>query len=276
MRTLVDFHVTVRGASHLRKGTACQDFSRSAGFGGAAAAAVADGHGDIRYFRSAAGSRFAVEAAMKAMKEFVRRECAESLCCSTEEKFCQLKKNIILNWNRRVAAHYASHPFLAEELAPLSEHRRALLKSGKLVETAYGTTLIAAVVGPDYWFGLQIGDGDCFAVLPDGGEVSVPKEEGLVCNITTSLCEADAFFRFHHMFRPEVPAAVVMSTDGVRNSFSTGTHYRKFMEQVVSEFALGRDKAGTEADLREFLAEMTERGSGDDLSIAGITAKNAG
>jgi hypothetical protein len=272
-RTFVDFHVTVRGASHLRKGTVCQDFSRSAVFGDAAAAAVADGHGDVRYFRSAAGSRFAAEAAMKAMKEFVRRESAESLRGGTEEKFSQLKKNIILNWNRRVAAHYEKHPFLEAELEPLSEHRRGLLRSGKLIETAYGTTLIAAVIAPGYWFGLQIGDGDCFALSADGEETAVPKEEGLVGNVTTSLCEPDAFYRFHHVFGYEVPAAVVMSTDGVRNSFSNGLHFRNFMGRVASEFA-GAQKEKTELDLKEFLAEMTKRGSGDDLSVAGIVASS--
>lgn len=270
----VGFHVTVRGASHFRKGAACQDYSRSAVFGDAAAAAVADGHGDARYFRSAAGSRFAAEAAMKAVKEFVRRESAESLCGGAEEKLRQLEKNIILNWNRRVAAHYGKHPFLETELEPLSERRRSLLQSGGLVETAYGTTLIAAAAAPGYWFGLQIGDGDCFAVSPDGEETPVPKDGGLAGNVTTSLCEPDAFYRFHHVFRPEAPAAVVLSTDGVRNSFSSGEHYRSFMERVVSEFSGGR-KEETESDLREFLAEMTERGSGDDLSVAGIVAGKA-
>ena len=265
----IDFHVTVRGASHIRKGTACQDYSRSVRFENSAAAAVADGHGDIRYFRSALGSRFAAEAALKAVKEFVKREKRENLGENTEEKFGQLQKNIILNWNRRVAGHFAAHPFLEEELAPLSEHRRNLLRSGELVETAYGTTLIAAAVTPAYWFGIQIGDGDCFVVSGKGEETFVPKEDGLVGNVTTSLCEPDAFYRFHHIFREGMPAAVVMSTDGVKNSFSAGAHYRNFMEKIVLEFSEGR-YSETETSLREFLSEMTEKGSGDDLSVAGV------
>lgn len=265
----VDFHVTVRGAAHIRKETGCQDSSRSIRFGRSAAAAAADGHGDMRYFRSAVGSHFAAEAALKAIREFVRREGTETVCGDTEEKFIQLKKNIILNWNRRVAVHYHDHPFTGEELAPLSERRRDRLQNGELIETAYGTTLIAAAVTPSYWFGMQIGDGDCFALSSGGTEIFVPKEEGLVGNVTTSLCEPDAFYRFHHIYRKEMPAAVVMSTDGVRNSFAAEIHYRNFMEKVASEFSGGREKE-TEENLGEFLAEMTEKGSGDDVSVAGI------
>ncbi len=273
-RPLVEFHVTVRGAAHIRKEADCQDFSRSVRFGRCAAAAVADGHGDVRYFRSALGSRFAAEAALKAVREFVKREEPEGPGENAEEKFAQLKKNIILNWNNRVAAHYGAHPFLERELAPLSERRREKLRGGELVETAYGTTLIAAAVTPTYWFGLQIGDGDCLVFSGDGTETPVPKEEGLVGNVTTSLCEPDAFFSFHHAFGEGMPAAVVLSTDGVRNSFSDGAHYRSFMGKVATEFSAGK-KENTVAGLREFLSEMTERGSGDDLSVAGVVVKRA-
>lgn len=265
---LVDFHVTVQGASHKRKQQVCQDFSCSAHFGDSAAAAVADGHGDKRYFRSDIGSQFAADAALSAVRKFVKHEGHGLEDCDAEEKLGQLKKNIILSWNRKVAAHYASHPFREEELSLLSEHRRNLLRGGQLVETAYGTTLIAAAVTPYYWFGLQIGDGDCFAVC-DGEKVFVPREDGLVGNLTTSLCEPDAYFKFHHIFGPEPPSAVLMTTDGVRNSFSSKEYYADFMDQVVNQFSVGRKKT-TSAELKSFLSSMSERGSGDDLSVAGI------
>jgi hypothetical protein len=269
---LVDFHVTVQGASHKRKQQVCQDFSCSTHFGNCAAAAVADGHGDKRYFRSDVGSQFAASAAINAVREFVKREGRGFESCDAEEKLGQLKKNIILSWNRKVAAHYASHPFMEEELSSLSEHRRELLRCGQLVETAYGTTLIVAAVTPYYWFGLQIGDGDCFAVC-EGEKVFVPKEKGLVGNLTTSLCEPDAYFKFHHIFRPQPPSAVVLTTDGVRNSFSSGEYFADFMDQVIRQFSAGRKKK-TSAELKSFLADMSERGSGDDLSVAGITDTN--
>lgn len=272
MNSFLHFHVTVPGASHIRKGAACQDFSKSVCFGDACAAAVADGHGDIRYFRSGTGSRFAVEAALKALREFVSRE--ESCCPpdGMDEKLNQLKKNMILNWNRKVARHLSGHPFTPDELAPLSENRRANLTRGKWVESAYGTTLIAAAVTPAFWFGMQIGDGDCCAFRSDGTCASVPKEPGLAGNVTTSLCEPDAIEKFHHFFEAGVPASVVMSTDGVRNSFLSREHYRKFLRKIVSAFSAEPYRA-TKTNLRDFMAEMTEKGSGDDLSVAGMVSR---
>lgn len=269
-RCLVDFHVTVQGASHKRKQLVCQDFSCSAHFGDSAAAAVADGHGDKRYFRSDIGSQFAALAALSAVREFVKREEHGFASSDADAKLGQLKKNIILSWNRKVAAHYASHPFREEELSLLSEHRKNLLREGHLVETAYGTTLIAAAMTPYYWFGLQIGDGDCFAIC-EGEKIFVPREDGLVGNITTSLCEPDAYFKFHHIYGPEPPSAVVMTTDGVRNSFSSKEYYADFMDQVVRQFSTEKKKR-TSAELKSFLSNMSERGSGDDLSVAGISS----
>lgn len=98
----------------------------------------------------------------------------------------------------------------------------------------------------------------------------MPKEEGLIGNITTSLCEPDAYYKFHHIFGLEKPSAVVMTTDGVRNSFASREYYTDFMDQVIRQFSAGRKKK-TSAELKSFLADMSERGSGDDLSVAGIT-----
>lgn len=269
MNSFLNFHVTVQGASHIRKGIVCQDDSKSTCFGNACAAAVADGHGDIRYFRSNVGSHFAVEAALKAIKEFVNRENSNGTSKDSEEKLNQLKKNIILNWNNKVSRHFNSHPFTAEELAPLSESRKSNLMSGKFIESAYGTTLIAAAMTPDYWFGMQIGDGDCCAFHPDGTIDFVPIEPGLVGNITTSLCEPDAIFKFHHIFQRGTPAAIVMSTDGVKNSFTSSENYHKFLHKIITAFSTEQYNA-TKANLQDFMAEMTARGSGDDLSVSGM------
>ncbi len=269
----LDFHVTVRGAAHIRKGAACQDYSRTVRFGDCAAAAVADGHGDARYFRSAEGSRMAVEAALKAIREFLLRENEGGTRSvhGTEEKMTQLKKNIILNWNRKVGGHLRRHPFREEELAPLSEARRGRLRQGSEIESAYGTTLIAAAVAPGFWFGMQIGDGDCFAEKADGTLEAVPRRPGLVANVTTSLCEPDAIDSFLHLYSEERPVSVLMSTDGVRNSFDSRESYMRFMRKVAAAFS-AEPGGRTRRFLKSFLQDMTERGSGDDLSVAGVVS----
>lgn len=271
----LDFHLTVRGASHIRKGAVCQDYSRSVRFGNSAAAAVADGHGDARYFRSRLGARFAVEAALKAIREFIRREDGIPARNCAEDKMTQLKKNIIWNWNEKVGMHLSRHPFLEEELAPLSEQRRNHLLQGKDTESAYGTTLIAAAVTPRFWFGVQIGDGNCAAHTSEGGFISVPRKSGLVANITTSLCEPDAIDSFLHYYEESPPEYILLSTDGVRNSFDGDENYYKFLEKVASAYS-SESYDRTQIFLKSFLREMTGRGSGDDLSLAGLVGTRCG
>lgn len=265
----LDFHVTVRGAAHVRKGVACQDCSRTVRFGNSAAAAVADGHGDVRYFRSRFGSRFAVDAALQAIRRFVQLEDGRLSPSCAEEKLAQLKKNIILNWNRKVCSHFGRYPFLEEELAPLSAARRSRLLQGKEIESAYGTTLIAAAMTPDFWFGMQIGDGDCMAGKSDGTLETLPRRPGLVANITTSLCEPDAIDKFLHLYGEGRPGFILMSTDGIRNSFDSLENYNRFMRKVAFSFS-SEPHERTRRFLKSFLKKMTEKGSGDDLSVAGI------
>lgn len=265
----LEFHITVRGASHIRKKIACQDSSKTIRFGASAAAAVADGHGDVRYFRSRFGSRFAVDAALKSIREFVTLENGQLSSSCVEEKMTQLKKNIILNWNRKVCAHLSRHPFLEEELAPLSDARRTCLIQGREIESAYGTTLIAAAMTPRFWFGVQIGDGDCIAAETDGTFEAVPRGPGLVANITTSLCEPDAIDKFLHLYKEERPGFVLMSTDGIRNSFDSRENYNRFMRKIALSFS-SEPYDQTHRFLKSFLRKMTVKGSGDDLSVAGM------
>lgn len=56
------FHCTSIGASHIRKGTVCQDHSASLETDRYVLTVVSDGHGGADYFRSDRGSRFAAEA----------------------------------------------------------------------------------------------------------------------------------------------------------------------------------------------------------------------
>ena len=63
------FHFTSIGASHIKKGTVCQDFSASVETEKYKLAVVSDGHGGADYFRSDRGSRFAAEAFCACVRE---------------------------------------------------------------------------------------------------------------------------------------------------------------------------------------------------------------
>jgi len=63
------FSATRIGASHLKMGKPCQDYSAHLISDKVAIAIVADGHGGESYYRSDRGAQFAVETALKCIKE---------------------------------------------------------------------------------------------------------------------------------------------------------------------------------------------------------------
>lgn len=279
MNSWIDFSVTVPGASHIQKGKPCQDCSGRLNTGDAAIAAVADGHGDVRYFRSAEGARFAAEAAIESLQEFVGCETALGFGEKPEAEqlqlIKQLEKSIIVRWNGKVKGNIEARPFIEEELSALSQSRRRCYESGEFLETAdaYGTTLVAVVLTDTYGFGLQIGDGDATIGYSDGSYDSIPKDESLIANITTSLCEEDAFDKFHERIFTGKPAYAIVTTDGMLNSFRTEAIYRAKIRQFAQAFAAD-DYETTQKFLEAYMRTITKDGSGDDLSIAGIIRKD--
>ena len=70
------FAVSVRGASHEDSGTPCQDSARVLITDKLAVAAVSDGHGSEKHFRSASGSEMAARVALRS---------ASARCSSTTQ-----------------------------------------------------------------------------------------------------------------------------------------------------------------------------------------------
>jgi len=72
-----DFHGisgSRRGRSHIDSGTVCQDSTARYESEELAIAAVSDGHGGSKHFRSDVGSKAAAECAVTIIREFVESE----------------------------------------------------------------------------------------------------------------------------------------------------------------------------------------------------------
>ena len=135
----------------------------------------------------------------------------------------------------------------------------------------YGSTLIAAALTPAFAIYLQIGDGDLLVLSPDDRvtrEVPGPRKAS---NVTESLCQLDAERRFRtrgQLFRNgELPSLVLLATDGYSNSFSSeqdffdvGRDLKKYLENE------GVDSV--KKQVKSWLAETSESGSGDDITVA--------
>ncbi len=274
------FHVSEIGASHVKEGKPCQDFSLSYESSDYAVAIVCDGHGGNKYFRSDRGSRMAAEQTMAAIQQFMKSWFAKnqkggkvinSLFADPEKYMNQLVANIILRWRECVATDYTSEPFLEKETAILTPKELAAIGEEDGRVTAYGTTLIAAVRAEKFWFGLHIGDGKCVAVS-DSGEYSqpIPWDEKCFLNVTTSLCDAQAIARFRTYFaKDKLPVAIFVGSDGVDDTFGTDEALHGFYQTLLKLFnENGLEKAKEE--LKAYLPNLSAKGSQDDISIAGI------
>lgn len=264
MNNYYGVNISVIGSSHIKTNTECQDSSSYYSSEQYGVTVVCDGHGSEKHFRSAKGSEIATIITIDAIKELMKYE--NSFTDNKNNVLIQLEKNIILNWNNAVNNHLRENPFTDYELGKLSDKNRKSVESN--VESVYGSTLIATVLTDEYCFGIQIGDGDCI-VFGEQGEIfkPVPEDDRLQFNITTSLCDKMALRNFRHFWIQKPVVALLVSTDGVRNSFSDEAFYQKFCKTVLDSFIeMPYDEAKKE--LTEFLERLTSKGSGDDVSIA--------
>ena len=256
------FSSTCIGASHLKTETPCQDFSSHWNFKKTAIIAVADGHGSDDHYRSDRGSRFAVEAAMHCIKEliYINKKEIKKPDIALES----LEKSIIALWYEKIAENIRGDP-IDKCLVPEEAF------------TPYGTTLLAAAITGHYWFALQIGDGKCVCFDTDGSASQpVPWDEKCFLNRTTSLCDENAKSLFRHFYSGSLPTAIFIGSDGVDDSFPINKneeHLARFYKSVYNNF-VNEGRQNGEIQLRDMLPLLTKKGSGDDVSIAGLIRGN--
>ncbi|MDE7121771.1 MAG: protein phosphatase 2C domain-containing protein, partial [Oscillospiraceae bacterium] len=208
---------SVIGASHVAKGTVCQDFSNFQSTEFYSIAVVADGHGSKKHFRSDVGSRLAVRATLRTVRNFYRdpEEFEESFQENPKDIITKIEKQIISRWNREVSKHYRKNPVTDEEKSPFTKDQYESIK----MESMYGTTLIAVVMGRDYVFGMQIGDGSLVMIDEDGeAEMPIADDESAPANLTASMCNSNSLDMFSNFYLMDNPMAVFVSTDGLFTS----------------------------------------------------------
>lgn len=263
-------NLTSIGASHIRSGKECQDFSLSSSTDDYSLAITCDGHGGDNYFRSALGSQFAAQAASACITELIFDVDKGYHPSDPEDMLVQLEKSIIARWNAAVWEHYEAHPFTQEELGSVSESRRKKLQAGRYIESTYGTTLIALVLTKDFWFGIQIGDGKCVRIKSDGSfDMPIPQNDKCFLNSTTSICDENAIEDFRHCYFEERPIALFCGSDGIDDSFVKDEQLYKLYETIARSFAKS-DYDQAKLELEDYMPRLSSKGSGDDVSIAGI------
>lgn len=280
-KTLTEWRVigeTVPGASHLRAGIPNQDsilFIRESSRALPIILSVSDGHGSPKCFRSDRGSRFAVKKAAYLVSEFLDQRRGKLDTAEIESQIESLSKEFVKRWREAVEADLKKEPFTESEFENLENKSDSKAKT--LVEDnpflAYGATSLIVAVEEEFILYLQLGDGEILNVSPDGKVTKPLKDDPrLLANETTSLCltkpEKDFRFLIQKISAEQSPAMILLSTDGYLNSFSSEAGFFQAATDILEMLKSDEGFNAINDNLRTWLEESTEFGSGDDCTVA--------
>lgn len=275
---LVTLDARCRGYSHLKDDKPCQDSCESFADNYIGLAIVADGHGGDKYIRSDVGSHeavfrsklFAYKMVKGNLETFIKRKDKKAIGTNLE----LLKGHIIREWRESVMNHYNLHELSDKELDLCEKAKIALPVDENAIPMLYGTTLLICgyIEKYQFWFALQIGDGKTVVIREDNSVFSPPglENEKLGFGVTTSLCSQNAGIEFHYAFGFEKIAGIAVMSDGLTDSFDT-EKLPDFLLSIQKNAVANAENAKRE--LEAFLPKLSEQGSGDDISIAGIFVK---
>jgi serine/threonine protein phosphatase PrpC len=265
------FAKTVLGVSHEKENRGCQDRSGCYEDDRLKIVVVADGHGEANSFRSDMGARFAVDCALEAIKDFVDRYRWDTDEPAREMAIGGLVRSVVASWQEKVERHYTDLPFTLKELEHCDEKGRKRFSEEKEQQKAYGTTLIAAALTPEYWFGFQIGDGR-FSVLQADGSFAqpVPWDERCFLSVTTSICDMSAQDRPRVFCDAALPLAIFLCTDGIDDNYPVEENeqhlYRLYAQMALTFAEDGFDSA--KKQIEQLCERFAREGKGDDTSLA--------
>jgi hypothetical protein len=237
-------------------------------------AAVADGHGHSRHFRSAQGAELAVAVAVQ-LGTALAIEITDATDADDAERVLRtrLAPAIVATWREHVRRDLDENPvtadeFRAAELGPTATFDELLY--------GYGATLLVAVATTGWLGCLQLGDGDLFVIAPDGSSRRpVPTDPRLDGRRTTSLCQPDAVESIRYGvvdLSAEPVGAVMLATDGFGNAQLRPDWTDAFGPQFAT--AAARHGAGwVGSELPVWVRDCASiDGSGDDVTAVVVVA----
>ncbi|MBT7103279.1 MAG: hypothetical protein HN940_03165, partial [Planctomycetes bacterium] len=261
------------GSSHLSKGKPNQDSYLLEQWDerGATFAAISDGHGDEKYWRSDVGSKLAVQGFKELLQEqflpLIRDpdQDPEKLRGGWET----IGKSLRTRWLQLCAEHLHGTPFSAEENARIVNEHRQLIRRPII---AYGATLSGSLLFQDYGFFLHLGDGDLLGIDPNGKIETLFEEPEVKANDTASLCQQKG----HRKIRTRIVAGeewrnsqmIVLATDGVGDAFGTEDAFHAHMSKYQKSWReKGRDALAPGVIQNELPRFSGLQASGDDSTI---------
>ena len=278
------FGIKCIGQSHLENNTDCQDSVQYVQSLKYTVAAVSDGHGGQRYFRSDIGSEYAAVISCEKLSEFLLRSNYSFMDPKGKAAAVdQLIDSIVTEWIIAVREHIAYFPFKDEELSfvdadDIEDYKKHTVQEKNWIKSkeayssifkAYGSTLICVGVCDEFGIGLQIGDGKCVAMYDDCSmDEPIPWDEKCHLNKCTSICDKTAVSEFRaYVWEGKMPVCIFIASDGIDDTFSDRLH--SFYRSVTLDLIESEFRTNVKA-LEKKLSAISRSGSRDDVSIAGI------
>lgn len=260
------------GASHIAKNMGCEDYAATYDNEKVSIAVISDGHGDKKCFRSAQGAHIACDVSIECVRSLI--ESSPSSCDvlkkSPDRIITELERGIIREWNKGVTNDLGTNPINDNELNGLPEDAVEAIRAGHSLNKVYGCTLIMCVVIDGFWFGIHIGDGKCVVAMNNGLYTQpIPWDEvGCVGNRSTSICNSNSFAGFRYIYGTDIPTGLFVASDGIDESFDESGLNRCYY--TLGYWVQTLQKEELDSKMEELLSQVTNNGSGDDVSIACI------
>lgn len=260
------------GESHIAKNMGCEDYAATYEDEMVCIAVISDGHGDKKCFRSAQGAHIACDVSIDCVRKMI--DSSSSSCDvikkSPDRIITELERVIIREWNNGVNNDLSINPITESELNGLPEDAIKAICSGQSLNKIYGCTLIMCVVIDSFWFGIHIGDGKCVVAMNNGLYTQpIPWDEvGCIGNRSTSICNSNSFSGFRYIYGTDIPTGLFVASDGIDESFDENGLNRCYYTLGYWVQTLSKEELDSKMD--ELLTQVTNNGSGDDVSIACI------
>lgn len=263
------------GASHVAKGIGCEDYAETFNDEKVCISVISDGHGDKKCFRSAQGANIACVVSIECVRKLIDSSpnSCDELKKSPDRIITELEKEIVREWNKGVNNDLTTNPIKDNELEGLPEETVEAIRSGYSLNKIYGCTLIMCVVIEGFWFGIHIGDGKCVVAMNNGLYTQpIPwDDKGCVGNRSTSICNSNSFAGFRYIYGTDVPTGLFVASDGVDESFDENGLNRCYY--TLGYWVQTMQKEELDSKMNELLSQITNNGSGDDVSIACILSE---
>lgn len=268
------FGEKVTGNSHLIHNKKCQDSynyeDKNEDF---LIIAVADGHGSDKCEKSDIGSQIAVNVFCSYFKELINQQKTSG---SLESIYHLLKsymndrypKDIVRLWREEVKNNFNTGLEDLEENLSLKNNESDDLD----VYLKYGTTLLGLIITDEFYFVMQLGDGDILAInkYDEVTTIPPPVEEKMLGTETYSLCEEKPWLKFlsgiYRMPKESAPVLFMLSTDGFANSFTNDDEFKKSGRDYLNLLQKHGEKV-IKDNLETWLNETSVNGCGDDITL---------